>query len=197
MAAAVSTPSGAPPMPITACTPVPATAAAMPADRSPSPISRMRAPGRPDIGDQLFVARAVEHHHGELVHLAAEAARDRAQVLAHRGIEIDQMLRARPDDELLHVDVGRMQQAAALGGGEHGDGVGLAGGAQRFVPSSGSTAMSTSSNCRAVGHWRGCAMPTFSPMYSIGASSRSPSPMTIVPSMGTVSSSLRIASTAA
>jgi hypothetical protein len=40
-------------------------------------------------------------------------------------------------------------------------------------------------------------MPTFSPMYSIGASSRSPSPMTIVPSIGTVSSSLRIASTAA
>ena len=33
-------------------------------------------------------------------------------------------------------------------------------------------------------------MPTFSPMYSIGASSRSPSPMTIVPSIGTVSSSL-------
>ena len=30
--------------PITACTPVPATAAAIPADRSPSPIRRMRAP---------------------------------------------------------------------------------------------------------------------------------------------------------
>ncbi len=39
-------------------------------------------------------------------------------------------------------------------------------------------------------------MPTFSPMYSIGASSRSPSPMTIVPSIGTVSITFRIASTA-
>ena len=44
IAAAVSTPSGAPPIPITAWTPLPATAAAMPADRSPSPIRRMRAP---------------------------------------------------------------------------------------------------------------------------------------------------------
>ena len=44
IAAAVSTPSGAPPVPITACTPVPTTAAAMPADRSPSPIRRIRAP---------------------------------------------------------------------------------------------------------------------------------------------------------
>ena len=39
--------------------------------------------------------------------------------------------------------------------------------------------------------------PTRSPMYSIGASSRSPSPMTIVPSMRTSSSVRRIASTAA
>ena len=49
IAAAVSTPSGAPPMPITACTPIPPTAAAMPADRSPSGISRMRAPAVADV----------------------------------------------------------------------------------------------------------------------------------------------------
>ena len=44
IAAAVNTPSGAPPVPITAWTPEPATAAVMPAERSPSPIRRMRAP---------------------------------------------------------------------------------------------------------------------------------------------------------
>src|SRR5206468_3375052 len=44
MAAAVMTPSGAPPDPITACTPVPITAAAIPAERSPSPINFIRAP---------------------------------------------------------------------------------------------------------------------------------------------------------
>ena len=41
------------------------------------------------------------------------------------------------------------------------------------------------------------ARPTFSPMNSIGASSRSPSPITMVPLMGTESSSRRIAVTAA
>src|SRR5205823_4630887 len=43
-AAAASTPSGAPPIPITAWTLVRRTAAEMPAERSPSPISLMRAP---------------------------------------------------------------------------------------------------------------------------------------------------------
>src|SRR5881628_2085418 len=61
--------------------------------------------------------------------------------------------------------------------------------AQRFVPSSGSTAMSTSrSSAR--------PRPTFSPMKSIGASSRSPSPMTTVPRMAIASISLRIDSVA-
>ena len=44
IAAAVITPSGAPPDPMTTCTLVPITAAAIPAERSPSPISRIRAP---------------------------------------------------------------------------------------------------------------------------------------------------------
>src|ERR1700722_9645556 len=60
--------------------------------------------------------------------------------------------------------------------------------AQSVVPSSGSTAMST----------LGPAMvPTSSPMNSIGASSISPSPITTVPSIGSLPSSRRMASTAA
>ena len=42
-----------------------------------------------------------------------------------------------------------------------------------------------------------CFSPTFSPMKSMGASSRSPSPMTTVPAIGTVSRTRRMASTAA
>ena len=57
MAAAVRTPSGAPPMPITACTPDPTTAAAMPAERSPSPINRMRAPVAEVVGWTIFDGR--------------------------------------------------------------------------------------------------------------------------------------------
>ncbi len=60
--------------------------------------------------------------------------------------------------------------------------------AHSVVPSSGSTAMSTLGPA-----W----MPTFSPMNSIGASSRSPSPITTVPSIGILFNSRRIASTAA
>src|SRR3954452_25118088 len=56
------------------------------------------------------------------------------------------------------------------------------------VPSSGSTAMSTSG---------GEPSPIRSPLYSIGASSFSPSPITTTPSMRTVSSIRRMASKAA
>src|SRR4051794_11236212 len=58
----------------------------------------------------------------------------------------------------------------------------------RRVPSSGSTATSTSG---------GLPFPTSSPLKSIGASSFSPSPMTTTPCMATVSSIARMASTAA
>jgi len=60
--------------------------------------------------------------------------------------------------------------------------------AQSVVPSNGSTAMST------VGPF---FPTTYSPMKTIGASSRYPSPITTVPSMGSLLSSRRIASTAA
>src|SRR3981081_757430 len=59
--------------------------------------------------------------------------------------------------------------------------------AHSVVPSSGSTAMST---------FGPVFLPTFSPMNSIGASSRSPSPMTMVPSIGNLLISLRSASAA-
>jgi len=56
------------------------------------------------------------------------------------------------------------------------------------VPSIGSTAMSTSG---------GTPRPSRSPLYNMGASSFSPSPMTMTPSMSTVLSTSRMASTAA
>ncbi|CJN29986.1 Uncharacterised protein [Streptococcus pneumoniae] len=60
--------------------------------------------------------------------------------------------------------------------------------AKMFVPSRGSTATST----------RGpYPFPSFSPIYSIGASSISPSPITTVPFIGTVSKTSLIALVAA
>ena len=121
MAAAVSTPSGAPPMPKTAWTPVPRIAAEMPAERSPSPISRMRAPAARMSCDQLGVALPVEHHDRQLVDVAAEGIGDVAEVLGHRGVDVDPPARRRPDHDLVHVGVRGVEQAAPLGGGQHRD----------------------------------------------------------------------------
>ena len=86
--------------------------------------------GGADVGDQLAVALAVEDDDGEVVDVALERVGDVAQVLGHRGVEVHLAAGGRADDDLVHVDVGRVQQAAALGGGQHRDGAGRAGGAQ-------------------------------------------------------------------
>src|SRR5947207_15498903 len=65
----------------------------------------------------------------------------------------------------------------------------------RLVPSSGSTAISTVNT--APPSLDAGAAPTFSPIYSMGARSRSPSPITIVPSIAIVSRQRRMDSTAA
>ena len=62
--------------------------------------------------------------------------------------------------------------------------------AQSVVPSNGSRAISTFAPVPA-------ALPTFSPIYNIGALSRSPSPITIVPSIESPLRASRIAFTAA
>ena len=54
----------------------------------------------------------------------------RPQVVGHRRVEVDGILRGRRDDELLHVEIGRVEKPAALRGGEHRDGAWSARGAQ-------------------------------------------------------------------
>ena len=130
IAAAVSTPSGAPPMPITACTPLPATAAAMPADRSPSPISRMRAPVA-----RISAMSCSWRGRSSTMTTRSSTRRPSACAIARRlsrtgASRSTTSLRARADDELLHVEVGRVQQPALLGRREHGDGVRRAGRAE-------------------------------------------------------------------
>src|SRR4029078_13013776 len=86
--------------------------------------------GRPDVGDQLLVAFAVEHDNDEILDLATETPGDRFQVLVDRRIEADVVLRTRSHDQLLHVEIRRVQQAALIRRGEHRDRVGRAGRAQ-------------------------------------------------------------------
>src|SRR5277367_1631875 len=148
---------------------------------------------RANVRDELLVPRAVEDHGHQILHVAVVAARDGAQVIFHRRVQINRALRRRPHDNFLHVEIGSMQQAAMFAGREHHDGARLARRA-KIGALSGSTAMSTLGYSRLLSR---TAAPTFSPMKSMGASSRSPSPMTMVPSMPTRSISARMASTAA
>ncbi len=102
----------------------------MPADKIAVADQLDAGPGLPNIGDQLLVARPVEHHHDQVVHAAMQAAGDVPQVVGDRSVQFDRVLARRPDDDLLHVAVGGMQQAAFLGRSEHGNRSGRAGGAQ-------------------------------------------------------------------
>ena len=86
--------------------------------------------GGADVGDQLLVPRPIEDDDHQILDVAAEAPGDRLQVRLHRRVEVDGVPRRRPDDDLLHVAVGRVQQAALVRRGQHGDGAGRAGGAE-------------------------------------------------------------------
>ena len=79
------TPSGAPPMPITAWTPVPETAHEIAADRSPSQMSLIRAPAAADLVDQRVVARPLEDDDGDVADPAAERLGDPVDVLGRAG----------------------------------------------------------------------------------------------------------------
>ena len=153
MAAAVITPSGAPPEPMTACTPVPMTAAAMSGRKIAVPNEPNARAGGPDIGDQLLMARTVEYDDDEVFDVAVQTFGDVLQVLGDRRVEFHGVLAGGADHDFFHVAVGSVQQSAAFGSRQHGDGAG-APVAQRLVPSRGSTAMSTSGTSRPIGKFR-------------------------------------------
>src|ERR1700730_302054 len=167
------------------------TAAEMPAERSPSPIKRMRAPaarisainfswrGRSSTITTRSSTSRSSRFAMAFKWVATGASRSTAPL--HDGpTTIFSMYRSgawsKPPRSLA------ARTTMALGAPV----------AQRLGPSSGSTAMSTCGK-RALGAW--VAKPTFSPIYNMGASSRSPSPMTMVPSICTESMVLRMAST--
>ena len=83
-----------------------------------------------DVGNQLGVPGPVEHGDDQVVDVAGQRPRDGPQVVGDRGIEIDHVARRRRDDQLLHVEVGRVQQAAPLRRRKHGNRAGSAGGAE-------------------------------------------------------------------
>ena len=80
--------------------------------------------GLADLGDQPLVPRAVEDDDRQLAHVAVERPGDAGQVGGDGPGEVDLAGRGRRHDELLHVGVRRLEQAALLGQRDDRDGVG-------------------------------------------------------------------------
>src|SRR3546814_16263115 len=84
------------------------------------------------LGDQRLVARAVEDADDDVARRAALLARDRLDILAHALVEIDDVGRiAWADRQLVHIDVGGVEQASLLGDRETRERVGAGLGGDR------------------------------------------------------------------
>ena len=82
--------------------------------------------------DQLLVARAVEDEDHHLLDRNALGLGDAAQILGRGRVDGDDAGRqAAADRDLVHVDVGRVEEAAGRRHGDAGDGVGSALGGDR------------------------------------------------------------------
>src|SRR6185295_4821705 len=74
--------------------------------------------GFADLRDEVVVALAVEDGDGQLVDVALEGFRETVQVLFDGGGEADEIGGGGADDDLVHVDVGSVEEAALLGRGD-------------------------------------------------------------------------------
>ena len=88
---------------------------------------------RAQLGDQVGVARPVEHADDDVGRVDALGGGDRRGYCrtATRARSITPAGIAGADGELVHIDVGRVEQAALLGDGEHGERVGAGLGGDR------------------------------------------------------------------
>ena len=109
---------------------MPETAHEIAADRSPSPMSLIRAPGGADLGDQPLVPRPLQDDHGDVADPPPQRFRDAAQVLGGRLADVDLARDHGPHAQLLHVGVRRVGQPTRLRRGEDGDRAALAVGDQ-------------------------------------------------------------------
>ena len=86
--------------------------------------------GGANFGDELFVARAIENDYDEVFEAAIEALGDGAKIVGDWRVKVDRAFARRADDNFFHVEIGSVKQAALFAGGEDGDGIRRAGGAE-------------------------------------------------------------------
>src|SRR5208283_4991844 len=83
-----------------------------------------------NLFDHFFVTRAIENHDNQIFHVAVEALGDGLQVIGDGGVELHGAFAGWADDNFFHVQIGGVEEASLFAGGEHGDGIGRAGGAE-------------------------------------------------------------------
>ena len=115
---------------MTACTPLPTTAAPMAAVTIAVADQSNARPCLPNLLDERLVPLAIEHDDDQVLHVAVEAPGDLLEVVGYRRVEIHRVLRLRADHQLLHVDVRRVQQPTPFGRRQHRNGPRGPGGAQ-------------------------------------------------------------------
>ena len=76
--------------------------------------------GGTDLSDQILVAGAVHHHDHQFVLGHAEALAEDVNVFGGRLADVHLAFGSRRGRQLLHVEVGGVEEATAVGGGEYG-----------------------------------------------------------------------------
>ena len=103
---------------------------ATPTQRSRNPRRKITVTDEPDsgprlpyLGDQLAMPRPLEHDHDEFFNPKLKAVGHGAKILCHGGIQVAGVLRTRSDDQLLHIEIRRMEESSTFRRCEYGYGV--------------------------------------------------------------------------
>jgi len=67
------------------------------------------------------MARTIENNDGQIFHVPTQTPRNIFQVFFNRSIDIDHSARRRTDNDLVHVNVRCVEQAATLSGRQDSD----------------------------------------------------------------------------
>ncbi len=83
--------------------------------------------GGTNVGDKFFVPGTIENDDHEVFNVAVEALGNGFQVVGDGSIEINGTFATGADNDFFHVQIGSVEQAAALADGKDGNGIGSAG----------------------------------------------------------------------
>src|SRR5687767_7713742 len=69
------------------------------------------------------MSRTIQNDHGQVFDVASQSSCDVLEVVFHWRIDIHHSARRWSNDDLVHVNIGRVEQTTALGRSQYGDGV--------------------------------------------------------------------------